>query len=128
MKNWLLVLWLLVATSLTGCGDRAPSDTDPIPTIAPKYVVLPKSGSIICESEREFVLWELPGLPSGDPNSSRQSYRGNSVGSLKSCTKVQIDKIAWSTWDKRYYLWVAAESERGWLIEDYVDVDSSEGP
>jgi hypothetical protein len=114
----------IVGAALSGCANTVVSTpTIPTPTIAANFANLPRSGSIVCNSEGSFSLWELPGLTPGDLNSATYSNRGGLVGSLKPCTKVQIEAIQWSTWDKMFYVRVAVESEHGWITEDFVVVD-----
>lgn len=109
---------------MSGRPRRIVSDRTPTPVVPSKYSHLPRSGSIICKTEGKIFVYELPGVIPGSLYDSYTSNTGKVLGHMDLCTKVQIEAIAWSHWDEKFYLRVTDEALRGWVEEEFVEVIS----
>jgi hypothetical protein len=60
-------------------------------------------------------VWELPGLPSSDPESEPFGDTGKLLGNLEPCARVAITNLAWSDTDEEFYVFVETNAIKGWV-------------
>lgn len=115
-------VFFLCSLLITGCAGLTTSPTpQPIPPFDRSK--LPLMGHMECGGGG-FRLWEFPGIEPEPDDSNVLGDRGINVGSIEPCSSVSITRLRWSSRDRAYYVFVDAESVRGWLQADLVAIQN----
>lgn len=117
----------------SSCAKDSPVQVEITPIPPPQLQELPRQVEMLCFENAQnntaaITLWELPGLPSRDPGSSRGSHTGTNVGSILPCSETVIMEYAWSAADQKFYVLVSNdEGIQGWVGLNFITFTDYKG-
>jgi hypothetical protein len=113
--NFKLLLLVFTIIFLNACtSSQSSSQITPIPS--PELLSLPADGLVHCFNDPNLddrggaIVWELPGLPSRDPNSNVGGNTGRALGVVKNCSTVTVTDYVWSEADYEFYVYIKTEN------------------
>jgi hypothetical protein len=118
-KGLMACLSLLVLTSCTVNTHQQAAVTAILP---PSLTSLPTRGRLPCTDSTTAFLFESPGSIPPDPNSGGRGGDGNVMGTVSPCAIFTITQVAWSTYNREYYVYAETSQAKGWLPVKYIEV------
>jgi hypothetical protein len=114
---------LLILLTLTACLGEIETPA-PVPKALEQLPV--RRISMGCTEESRpngfFHAFELPGLRPDD-NSAPYGQTGRQLFQLPYCTEITIVDLAWSEYDKEYYVKVRLEDgQEGWITPRFFNI------
>jgi len=119
INRFLPIIFILSSIGYTGCTVRTTDIPAATPEPPAELSVLPVKAWSRCFHDANLdrgstYLWELPGVPTTDPDSNITGRRGAIVGEFPSCIELDVTDLAWSETDGEYWVYIVWEDVEGW--------------
>jgi hypothetical protein len=122
MRLYGILLLLVAVYGLSGCTVGTRQEVPPTATLLPALTSLPAKGKVPCIERTGVLLLEYPASIPPYPDSGGKGGRGRVLGEVSPCTHFTITQIAWSIYNREYYVYAETASAKGWIALHLIEV------
>jgi hypothetical protein len=122
MKLYRTLMILLAVCGLAGCTVGSRQEVQPTATLLPALTSLPAEGKLPCSTPSNAFLFEHPASAPPDPDSGGSGGEGKVLGKVSPCTIFTITQVAWSVYNREYYVYAETTGAKGWIALRLIEV------